>query len=226
MKANFFLFGLLFVFSINAQVDDKGSISNYLEDQFYFGLGINFLTNRPENVVQNSLSYNLQLGFIKDIPLNRTRNFGFGLVLGYAVNSYYSNIGANNDDAQIAYALLESDAFERNKLETHAVEVPLEVRWRTSTATDYRFWRIYAGLRFAYIFAGSSKLVTEGGTTRFSNGDIRRFQYGPTLSFGYNTLNIHAYYGINSLLDENVVLDSGAAIDTRVLRIGVIFYIL
>ena len=210
------------------------SISRYFEDQFYIGTGINFLTERPTNVVQNSLSYNLQLGFIKDIPINRARNFGLGLGLGYAINSYYSNIRADNSGGDIVYSLLDSEDFRRNKLATHALEVPLEIRWRTSTATEYKFWRIYGGLRFSYIFSGNSKLVLEQENSlnltddviRFSNSDIRDFQYGLTLSFGYNTFNIHAYYSLNPLLNDGVVLNNGESIDTRVFRIGIIFYIL
>ncbi|MEM9361310.1 MAG: porin family protein [Bacteroidota bacterium] len=209
-------------------------ILRYFEDQFYIGTGINFLTERPTGVVQNSLSYNLQLGFIKDIPINRARNFGFGLGLGYAINSYYSNIRADNSSGDLVYTILNSEDFRRNKLATHALEVPLEIRWRTSTATDYKFWRIYGGLRFSYIFSGNSKLVLEEQNSlnlmddviRFSNNDIRDFQYGLTLSFGYNTFNIHAYYSLNPLLNDGVVLDNGESIDTRVFRIGIIFYIL
>ncbi|MEM9077816.1 MAG: porin family protein [Bacteroidota bacterium] len=218
----------------NAQQFNDAESYKYLEDQFYAGIGINFLTERPENVVQNSLSYNLQFGYIRDIPINRNRNFGLGLGLGYAINSYYSNIRADNSGSEIVYSLLSSDDFRRNKLETHALEVPLEIRWRTSTATDYKFWRIYGGLRFSYIFYGSSKLVPETenslnlgeNTIRFSNSDIQDFQYGLTLSVGYNTFNIHAYYGLNQLLNDGVSLDNGEAIDTRVFRVGIIFYIL
>ena len=139
-------FMTLGLFMGSAQQSNEEDINRYLEDQFYIGIGINFLTERPENVVQNSLSYNLQLGFIKDIPINRNRNFGLGFGLGYATNSYYSNIRADNSSGEIVYSLLSTDDFKRNKLETHAIEVPLELRWRTSTATEYRFWRIYGGI--------------------------------------------------------------------------------
>ena len=228
------LFCFLCGFLGMSQQTDGTESSRYLEDQFYIGLGINFLTDRPEDVVQNSLSYNLQLGFIKDIPINRARNFGLGLGLGYAVNSYYSNIRAEETGSDIEYSLLSSDDFRRNKLETHAIEMPLELRWRTSTATEYKFWRIYGGLRFAYVFAGSSRLVLEEENSlnitdtivRFSNSDIREFQYGLTLSFGYNTFNIHSYYSLNSLLNDGVALDNGETIDTRIFRVGIIFYIL
>nr|WP_299345978.1 porin family protein [Allomuricauda sp.] len=212
--------------SIFSQQTSSAALENYLEDQFYIGIGINFLGNRPENVVQSSLSYSLQAGFIKDIPLNKSRNFGLGLGLGYAANSYYSNIGAENDTGAILYRILDSEEFQRNKLETHTVEVPFEIRWRTSTPVDYKFWRIYAGIRLGYVFSGRSKTVFDMGDLSFDNDDIEDFQYGLTLSFGYNTWNVHAYYGLNQILNDTAVLDTNEAIEVNVLRIGLIFYIL
>jgi hypothetical protein len=46
------------------------------------------------------------------------------------------------------------------------------------------------------------------------------------LNFGYNTWNIHTYYGLSPLLEETTQLQNGEKIDTKVLRIGLIFYIL
>lgn len=225
-KLSLILFFFYFTCSVFSQETSTNALEKYLEDQFYFGVGINFLGNRPENVVQSSLSYSLQTGFIKDIPLNKSRNFGLGLGLGYAANSYYSNIGATNDTGEVLYRILDSEEFQRNKLETHAIEVPLEIRWRTSTPTDYKFWRIYTGIRFGYVFSGRSKTVFEEENISFSNDDIEDFQYGLTLSFGYNTWNVHAYYGLNQLLSDTAVLDTAEAIEVNVLRIGLIFYIL
>ncbi len=198
----------------------------YLEDQFYIGLGYNILLDRPTGVAQTSLSYNLQAGFIKDIPFNAHRNFGIGLGLGYATNSYYSNIVAEQINGDIIYQLGGVEDLRRSKLETHALEVPFELRWRTSTASDYKFWRIYAGAKLGYVFAGQSRLLTDTDKSGFFNEDIQKLQYGLMLSFGYNTWNVHAYYSLNSLLKDGAMVNGGEAIDMRVLRIGVIFYIL
>ncbi|PWL39352.1 hypothetical protein DKG77_00495 [Flagellimonas aquimarina] len=217
-----------FCFCVRSQENEKSKTldNKYLEDQFYIGLGYNFLLEKPTNVVQRSLSYNLQTGFIKDIPFNQRRNFGIGIGFGYATNSYYSNIVANEADNNIVYTVLDTSDFDRNKLETHAIEIPLELRWRTSTADEYKFWRIYAGAKFGYVFSGSSRIVSDSNTMRFSNNDIQSIQYGLQLSFGYNTWNIQAYYGLNPLLEDGTALENGETIDIRALRIGIIFYIL
>jgi len=199
--------------------------NRYLEDQFYIGVGYNILFSTPDGVGQRNFSYNLQAGFIKDIPLNQRRNFGLGLGLGYAANSYYTNMGAAQGVDGTQYQILADTDFNRSKFETHSIEVPFEIRWRTSTADDYSFWRIYAGVKLGYVFSGRSKSVTDDGNDSFSNDDIQAFQYGLMLNFGFNTWNIHAYYNLNPLLEDNAMLN-GAPLDFRVLRIGLTFYIL
>ena len=221
---------LLLGLGISAQKVDSLELhkvdSNYLEDQFYVGLGYNALRDKPDLFSQRNLSFNLQLGFIKDIPLNAARNVGLGIGMGYAVNSYYSNMIATQGGSGTTYALVEESEFRRSKLETHSLEFPLELRWRTSNATDYRFWRIYGGAKLGYVFSGRSRLVLEGDRQGFSNGDIDPLQYGLILNVGYHTWNLHFYYGLNPLLEEGAQLDSGESLDLKVLRIGVIFYIL
>ncbi len=199
---------------------------NYFEDQFYAGLAYNFLTNRPENVVLRNFSYGLQAGFIKDIPLSKKRNFGLGIGLGYAANSYYTNIIAEELTADISYRLSEdSDGLNRSKFETHGIEFPFEIRWRTSNATEYKFWRVYGGFKAAYLFSRQSKKVTDEEKINFTNTDIAQWQYGLTLNFGYNTWNIHLYYSLNPLLEADAQLNN-LPIEMNPLRIGVIFYIL
>ena len=205
----------------SSQIDSK-----YLEDQFYIGMGYNVLLQKPEGTVQRNLSYNLQMGFIKDIPFNQRRNFGIGLGFGYAVNSYYSNIVATKTNGSISYDIMDVADFNRSKFGTHAIEIPFEIRWRTSTAEEYKFWRIYAGAKFGYVFSGTSKVIYDNDKVAFTNDDIERFQYGLMINFGYNTWNIHAYYALNPLLKDGTNLQNGDAINTRILRIGVIFYIL
>ena len=207
---------------VGSPVDD-----NYLEDQFYLGVTYNLLLNKPTDITQRNLSYGIMGGIIKDIPLNDDRNFGLGVGVGYALNSYYTNLFAEEVNGEISYAgLTSSDDFKRSKLETHVIEFPLEIRWRNSNATDYKFWRVYAGGKLGYIFEGRSKFVDDTGKTGFSNPDIKKLQYGLMLNVGYNTWNIHVYYALSRLLEDGVVLDTMDPIEVKPLRIGIIFYIL
>jgi len=212
---------------LNAQQEVSEVDLNYLEDQFYVGITYNFILNKPEPITQRNLSYGLDVGFIKDIPLNSNRNVAIGVGLGYAVNSYYTNLLVEEVDSQFGYSTLLSETdSKRNKLETHLLEFPVEFRWRTSTPEDYKFWRIYTGLKFSYLLGGRSKRVGDLGKQSFYNTDLRNLQYGLTLNFGYNTFNVHVYYALNNLFEDNLTLTTGEELNFIPLRIGLIFFIL
>lgn len=224
----FWLF-LVAVLQTVAQVtvdENKPIETRYLEDQFYVGFTYNFMLNVPDEVSQRNLSYGIYLGAIKDIPLNASGTTALGFGFGLALNNYYSNLIASQLDDGIGYSLAENvTGFKRSKLETHLLEFPLEFRWRNSTLEEYRFWRLYAGVKTAYVVGARSKSIIDGRRNSFYNSDVNRFQYGLTLNVGYNTFNIHVYYALNELFRDTAFLD-GTAVNLSPLRAGVIFYIL
>lgn len=224
MRVRIFLF--LMVFSPVLCAQGEASYEKYREDQFYVGISYNLLLNLPEQVSQKNLSYGLQGGFIRDFPLNLEGTLAIGVGLGYAVNSYYSNLRAIEVDGGFQYVYLDEDDYRRNKLETHLVELPLEFRWRNSTRDTYKFWRIYGGVKLGYVFGSRSKLVTADFKDSFYNSDSRNFRYGLMLNVGYNTFNIHFYYGLNPLFEDGVSGPDGQALDFYPLHLGLIFYIL
>ena len=223
---------ILFLFlgvTVSLCAQDKAEVGDlkYLEDQFYLGITYNLILNKPTGVNQSNFSYGLKGGFIKDLPLNRRRNFAIGVGLGYAYNNYYSNLFVNETENGLEYIVLDSDvSYKRNKLDSHVIEMPIELRWRTSTPTEYKFWRIYAGMKLGYVVGSRSKFVSDSAKISFNNTDIRKFRYGLMLNFGYSTFNVHAYYALSNLFNDNVNTVEGESIEFRPLRIGIIFYIL
>ena len=198
--------------------------SRYLEDQLYLGITYNVLNKRPTNVTSNGFSNGIFIGYIKDIPLNSERNFGFGLGLGYGRNTYFQNLKINEVNNSTVFEP-ESGTFDRNKFSLHSLEVPVEIRWRTSTASRYKFWRIYTGMKFGYVFASNAKLK-QNGTTFIQNIDeVNTFQYGLTLSLGYGTWNATMYYALNPIFSDAFLVNTNEEINSRELRIGLIFYI-
>lgn len=215
------------------QITSLDSISNsveidkmYKEDQFYFGLAYNLLNKMPENMSQHGFSAGVSLGFIKDIPLNKARNMGLGLGLGFSSNSINHNLKISKTDNDIYYEFLDADEFTKNKLATQLIEVPLEIRWRNSTPEIYKFWRIYAGIKFGYLISSKTKFKGGGESLNYSNIDaFEKLNYGLTLNAGYSTWNVSLYYGLNSIFDESVVVNN-KKVDTKVAKIGLIFYLL
>lgn len=208
-----------------AQVDSTYVDNEYLEDQIYLSVTYNTLNKRPNQFSQNGLSGTVSLGFIKDIPLNENRNVGIAIGLGYAYNAYIQNLKISKVANTTLFETVASDNFKSNRLLTHTVEVPIEFRWRTSTPTKYKFWRIYSGVKVGYVFANSSKYIDDLTKIKVRNiEEIQKVQYGLTLSAGHNTLNVRFYYGLNSLFKNATV--NGESIDIKQFNVGLMFYIL
>jgi hypothetical protein len=203
--------------------------TKYREDQFYVAVTYDLLINKPEGLSQSSFSSGFHFGFIRDFPINKKRNLAIGIGLGLSTNSYHQNLLILEDDADnFSYSIIDKNevTFTKNKFSTYLIEVPLEFRWRKSTPTQYRFWRIYSGLKLGYVFANSAKFNGTLGNSKSSNiNDFKDLQYGFTLGAGYGTWNFHLYYGLNSIFKSNARIEN-KRIDLKSVKIGLIFYIL
>ncbi len=210
----------------NAQVDSAFVDSKYLEDQFYIGLSYNALLNPPKDFLQNGLSGGIAIGYIRDIPLNKNRNVGFGIGLGYAFNAYIQNMKISKTSPITTFEIIDPKDYANNRFSTQLIEMPIEFRLRTSTPTKYNFWRIYGGVKLGYVFNSASKFEDSNETIILKNiEEVDKFQYGLTLSVGYSSLNINVYYGLKNLFKDTQTIN-GESIDLKQLNIGFIFYIL
>ena len=201
--------------------------SLYKEDQFYIGITYNVLRSMPEGMSQNGFSSGFHFGYIKDIPINKNRNWALGLGLGYSANSFNQNLFISKaKQSGTTYELLGNSDFTKNKFSRHLIEIPFELRWRTSTPETYKFWRIYTGFKLGYLFASTTKFASSTQNIKQNNiTDFETLQYGLTMSVGYNTWNVHVYYGLNPLFKKEAKLD-GVPIDLNALKIGIMFYLL
>jgi len=228
MKQFSFVVFILFFGVLHAQnlaIQEVDSL--YKEDHFYAGVTYNLLGNRLANVKQSGFSLGFHLGYIKDMPINKRRSWAIGVGLGYSSNSFNQNMLVNKTETgYFEYSIVESSTFSKNKFTSHLFELPIEIRWRSSTSTEYNFWRIYTGFKLGYAFINTVKYKGDLGSLKHKNNpDFNNFQYGLTLSAGYNTWNFHFYYGLNPIFNKDAKLD-GSDIDMNAIKIGLMFYIL
>ncbi len=213
-----FLFLVLLISScVKAQSDSTFVDDKYFEDQIYLNLTYISLLNTPPPISQSGFSFGLGGGFIKDLPVNSRRNVAFGVGLGYGFNNYYFNVRFENEDPNEDRTTLNS------KIMLHVVELPLEFRFRTSTATRYKFWRLYPGFKISYAFAENLTLGKDADFEVEGVAQYNDFLYGLTFSAGYNKWNIHLYYGLNDLITNAEGNDYEFAITD--FRIGLVFYV-
>ncbi len=198
--------------------------SLYREDQFYFGITYNFFKDTPEGFSKSKFSTGFTAGFLRDMPINKWRTIAVASGVGLTYNNYNENIGITGSGQNLEYKILDTD-FNKNKITQLLVDVPVEFRWRTSTYESYQFWRIYGGLKFSYLLYDKSIYTDATNKVLITNNkDFNPFLYGVYVSAGYNTFNMYAYYGLNSLFKSAAI--DGEKLAMKSVNIGVIFYIL
>lgn len=221
MKRIYWVLFFLLMTEINfGQTSDE----KYLEDQIYISLTYNVLLNKPALINQNGFSGGFSFGFIKDIPFNKKRTFGVGLGVGYSYNALIQNLKISQFQGTTIFE--EAVNFNSNKLTLKSIDFPVEIRWRNSTPTKFKFWRIYSGVKFSYITSGKSKYKSSLETVTTKNvTEINRFQYGATIAAGYGTWNLYVYYGLNSIFNKAALLNN-KTINLKQFNVGLKFYIM
>jgi len=203
--------------------------SLYREDQFYIGVGVNFLLDRPVGVRQSGFSGGLHFGFIRDMPLNKRRNLAIGIGLGLSFNTYTQNVFIDEDsNGETIFEVIDrNENFNENRFRTHLVELPFQVRWRSSSiGDDSSFWRIYSGVNFGYIYNFRS-IFSQNGISIEQNDveDLNRFRTFFYFSFGKSKINFFFKYSLNPIFDgklQNTKEDLGI----EEIKAGIVFYIL
>ena len=200
--------------------------SLYREDQMY----VNFTYNQLQNfkgLSQTKFSPGFCIGFLRDMPINKSRTFAVASGLGYSLNIFNNNLQVTNVENVTTnnYLLLVTTNYTKNQYRLHYVDLPIEIRWRTSTPSDHQFWRIYSGFKLSYLVSDSYKYVLDSQTNIInSNPDFNKIIYGCYLSAGFNTWNFYAYYGLNPIFKSGEI--NGEKINTTSFNIGLQFYIL
>jgi hypothetical protein len=200
--------------------------SLYREDQFYFGFTYNTLQQKPVGVSQSKFSAGLSAGFLRDMPINKDRTHAIAAGLGFTYNNYIQNLAITGTGELPVYSVIDGKtAYNKNKFTQLLIDLPIEFRWRTSTYESYKFWRIYGGVKFSYVLYNKSLFTDDQSKVVINNNkDLNKLLYGLYLSGGYNTINVYAYYGLNSIFKTAKI--DGEKINMRSLNIGIIFYIL
>ena len=223
MKKLIFLFFITCSLTSVAQKDSLQLGDRYAEDQLYVMVSYNQLFNQPAMVKGSRFSYGLSTGFMKDLILNKQGSISMALGVGYNFDLLNHGLTISEENNNITFEVDNSGAT--NKLLLHNLEFPFELRWRGSDAQTYKFWRVYMGVKASYNLSNNFKFTNETNSFSFSNvSNYNTWQYGLTLSVGYDVFAAHVYYGLNPILKDTSL--GTADISSKIMRIGLIFYLL
>ncbi|MEZ4777858.1 MAG: porin family protein [Flavobacteriaceae bacterium] len=210
-------------------VKDSIVDTKYREDQFYAGVSYNLVTKMPNGFNLKGVSGGFHFGYLRDMPVNEQRNIAIALGLGFSFDQYGQNlfIGEELSETTI-FSILDSQVvYTSNKLSVASIEVPFEIRWRTSTPSVYKFWRIYAGLKPGYMYWYRSQFKQPNNSVSQTKiPEFQKISLGATLAFGYGTFNFYANYSILPFFKDATLQDTNESIAFHPLKIGLIFYIL
>lgn len=230
----FIKFGLL-LFSINFVFSQETKVpypmievdSLYREDQFYFAFSYNTLLKTPAGINTNKFSAGFNVGFLRDLPVNKKRNVSIAPGLGLSYSNYFQNLFIFKENGSAFYSTNSIGSnYKKNKFEQVFVDIPIEFRWRTSKPESHKFWRIYSGLKFSYL-AYSKSIYTDdiSSITVSNNKDFNKFQMGVYLVAGYNTWNFYSYYGLTPIFSSSAEVNN-ERVSMNALHFGMMFYIL
>lgn len=236
MRYLLILYVLWFSSFMKAQITDDSrdqflnvtTDSLYREDQIYVGLSFNLLGDAPRGFDQNGFSGGLHIGFIRDMPFNKRRNKAFGIGLGIGTNSFNTNLLIDEDGTGgNTYTIIENiDSVDRNRLSYTTLDLPIQYRWRTSTQSDFTFWRIYTGVQLSYMVTHKALYGKEDIRIRITDlQDINTLRYTATLTIGNGGFNAFLHYDLNTLFNDNAVIEM-SNVNLQPIKFGVAFFLL
>ena len=168
--------------SIFNQVSDR-----YFEDQLYLRLTYNMIVVKQSSQIKNEPTYGVGFGIMKDVPMNKQRNFGMGIGLGYAYQRYRTNVFSKK------HLTIEQIGF-------HELQLPIQLRWRTSTPDKYKFWRVYTGVQCTYLLGSNLGASVQKA--------VNPFQISGVLTLGHGFFNVHLRYDFLSLFKKDAYTSS------------------
>lgn len=192
----------------------------YREDQFYFGVSHTLMQDKFKGYSPYSFSIGINGGFLRDFPINQNRTIAIAPGIGYSYLNLRSNFGLSETNE---YLMLSN--YKQSSLSLHSIDLPIELRWRTSTPESHKFWRVYLGFKASYNFNNRFKTTTSSySVIRTGDENINKWMYGLYASVGFNTWNFYVYYGLNSIYKNEVFANDPKRL--KMLNVGMMFYIL
>lgn len=178
----------------------------YREDQFYFGLNYLVLQSTADTFEQQGLSSQFQIGILRDIPLHPNGRWAIALGVGYERSNLRSN--SQWEDTTLNYTTASYRAHSYQSM-----SFPLEIRWRSSTPSQYAFWRIYSGVKWQRNWALGS----------LPQGVLKPWLPSVYAAIGYNTWNVYVGASLQPIYEAHAVTKNN---QLRSLALGLIFYLL
>lgn len=219
-KISLLLF-LLWASFASAQIKDS---LDYREDQVYIDLNFSLQPNNINDFKQNGFSRSVHLGVLRDYPISKIGDKAIAVGMGYGFVRLVNNINVEKSQQTYLYDIPVAQRALRNVFSYHQLQLPVELRWRTSSPSEYAFWRVYLGYRLSYQFGAQYKPFF--GRKFPLKNQLNELQHNVGISLGFNTWNLRFDYSLTPLLKGDIRSINNKRLTLFPLQIGLIFYLL
>ena len=161
---------------------------------------------------------------MKDLILNKTGTISIAAGIGYGFDFFNHELRVDEVDGSTVFG--NANGITENTFTAHNIELPFELRWRTSTAIKYGFWRVYSGVKVLYNLQNKFQyLEGDANQVKYTNvAAYNKLQYGLTTSAGYDAFNIYVFYGMTPVFKKSTI--NGETVASKIIKFGLIFYFL
>lgn len=194
------------------KTDYKGEsefdLKNYKSDprdRLIFEVNYTNWMGAPKGIKSDWKSVGFNFATMFDKPFSNS-NFSFGFGLGIYIHNYSSNadfiykLDSTNQNV-ITHIEPKTIPYIANKYNERSFEIPLELRFRTKTATMFK---MMVGGKIGYVISDFRKTDdADGRIRRYNLKNINRLRYGINFRIGIEQFCLTASYYLSEVFTEN-----------------------
>lgn len=175
------------------------------KDRLIFEANYTNWLGAPKNIKSDWKCVGFNFSTMFDKPIGNS-NFSFGYGLGLYVHNYSSNANfvykLDSTNKQVT-TLLEpkTTGYRANRYNERSVEIPLELRFRTKTTSNFK---IMIGAKIGYVISDFKKTDDADGRIRLYNiKNVNKLRYGINFRIGVEQICLTASYYFSEVFLEN-----------------------
>lgn len=189
--------------SIAQQVTETGEKSkarNEHQDHMLIDFGYVTLTNKPPGLDFKWYNNALNIQIFYDQLFGQT-GFSGAVGVGFSTQSYYSNKQVRRDTNRLndysTWLTPEKD-YNKNKISTSYIDIPLEIRYRSAIDDLGYRWKFSVGGKVGFLIDTHDKLVDKEGIKykTYHFPDMNRVRAGLVARAGYGKINFSTFFSL------------------------------
>ncbi len=172
--------------------------------------------------ITQTIGYSISFSFMHEIVFGRS-HWSLGYGLGFGSYQYNNNLNIKNDPTTKlpVYTLLPSDsAYDINRQTIQYFEIPIELRFRTTSNKKGRYLRIYPQIKLGFRVKSFSLFKTgDYSVANFGLQDTKKFRAAVGMRFGYWIFTLYGNYELTPLYQSVIIGETDLA-NFRTINLG------